>query len=293
MTSGSGSPVPAGGDATAVGALEAHLRRRRSEGRKLLIPYVTAGFADDWVTVVQAVAEAGADAVEIGIPFSDPMIDGPTIQAASLQALQRGTTPSAVVAALAQADLPVPVAVMTYYNLVFRAGDVRFAAELAGAGVAGAIIPDLPLEEAGPWCAAADAAGVETVLLVAPSTPDERARALCRRARGFVYAVGLMGVTGERATLADTAGDVARRLRPLTDKPVCVGIGVSTAEQAAEVCRHADGVVVGSALVRRLLQGDGAHGAARFVAELRAGVDAAGDPAAGEPARGGPSAAQR
>jgi tryptophan synthase alpha chain len=229
---------------------------------------------DDWVEAVHAVADAGADAIEIGIPFSDPMIDGPTIQEASVRALERGTTPASILTELARTEIGVPLAVMTYYNLVFRAGHRRFADALVTAGVAGAIVPDLPLDEAGGWTEEADAAGVETVLLVAPSTPEERARRICKRSRGFVYGVGLMGVTGERSVLAATAREVAGRLRPLTDMPVCVGIGVSNVAQAVEVCREADGVVVGSALVRRLLDGAGPEGAAAFVAELRAGIDA-------------------
>ncbi len=174
---------------------------------------------------------------------------------------------------LARADLAVPVCVMTYYNIVFRMGLRRFARSLVDAGVVGAIIPDLSLEESDEWCAEADDAGVATVLLVAPSTPLERARAVCGRARGFVYGVGVMGVTGERGALAVTAGDVARMVRSVTDRPVCIGIGVSTPEQAAEACADADGVVVGSAIVRRLLEGAGPEGVGDFVATLRAGID--------------------
>jgi tryptophan synthase alpha chain len=255
--------------------LESHLRARRDAGKKLLIGYVTGGMAPDWTDAVQAVVDAGADAVEVGIPFSDPMIDGPTVQEASVQALRRGATPVNVVDALARADLGVPVCVMTYYNIVFRAGLRRFARTLADAGVTGAIIPDLPLEETGPWCAEADEAGVDTVLLVAPSTPPERARRVCARARGFVYGVGVMGVTGERSELAASAKHVATMVRGLTDVPVCIGIGVSTPEQAAEACDSADGVVVGSAIVRRLLAGEGPAGVGAFVAEMRVAMDAA------------------
>ena len=254
--------------------LESHLRQRRDAGRKLLVGYVTGGMSPDWCESVQALADGGADAIEVGIPFSDPMIDGPTIQESSLQALRRGTTPTTVIDALGRADVGVPLCVMTYYNIVFRAGLRRFARSLADAGIAGAIIPDLPLEEAGPWCDEADAAGVETVLLVAPSTPEERARRVCARARGFVYGVGVMGVTGERAALAASAVGVAAMVRAVTDTPVCIGIGVSTPGQAAEACAAADGVVVGSAIVRRLLDGAGPAGAGAFVAELRAGIDA-------------------
>jgi len=256
-------------------SLESHLRARRDAGGKLLVGYVTGGMAPDWLEAVEAVVDAGADAVEVGIPFSDPMIDGPTVQEASLAALQRGTTPLDVVGALARADLRTPVCVMTYYNIVFRAGERRFAHSLAEAGVAGAIVPDLALEEAGPWCAEADAAGVATVLLVAPSTPKERARALCARSRGFVYGVGIMGVTGERDRLAASAHHVGAMVRELSDRPVCIGIGVSTPAQAAEACQHADGVVVGSAIVRRLLNGEGPEGVASFVTGMRAALDGA------------------
>ncbi len=256
------------------GALEKRLRARRDGGAKLLVPYITGGMGDDWLDAVHAVADAGADAIEIGIPFSDPVMDGPIIQEASVRALARGTTPASILAELARAEVGVPLAVMTYYNLVFRAGHRRFADSLVAAGVVGAIVPDLPLEEADGWSAAADEAGVETVFLVAPSTPDARARRICERSRGFVYGIGLMGVTGERAELAASAAVLAGRLRAMTDRPVCIGIGVSTPQQAAEVCGQADGVVVGSALVRRLLDGAGPAGAAAFVAELRAGIDA-------------------
>jgi tryptophan synthase alpha chain len=269
------APTPVAAPADTIGGLEAHLRARRHQGSKLLVPYVTGGMAPDWVDALLAVADAGADAVEIGIPFSDPMIDGPVVQEASLRALQRGTTPASVLGELARVDIDVPLCVMTYFNIVFRAGLRRFARSLADAGVSGAIIPDLPLEESAEWCAEADAAGIATVLLVAPSTPEDRAAAICARARGFVYGVGVMGVTGERSTLASSAGEVAAMVRRVTDRPVCIGIGISTPGQAAEACREADGVVVGSALVRRLLDGAGPEGAAAFVAELRAGIDAA------------------
>jgi tryptophan synthase alpha chain len=257
------------------GALEQQLRTRRAQGRKLLVPYVTAGLDDDWPEVVRAVAAAGADAIEIGIPFSDPVMDGPVIQEASTRALERGATPPALLRQLATVDAGVPLATMLYYNLVFRAGHERFAASLAEAGVAGCIVPDLPLEEAGPWCEAADAAGVETVMLAAPTAPDERLPRVCARARGFVYSVGLLGVTGERATLAGTATELAGRLKRITDKPVLVGVGVSDAAQAVEVCRVADGVAIGSALIRRLLEGAGPEGAAAFVGEVRSALDSA------------------
>ena len=257
------------------GVLESALRAARASGRKLLVPYVTGGLGDDWADIVRAVADAGADAIEIGVPFSDPVMDGPVIQEASELALRAGATPVTVFDELRTIDAGVPIAVMTYYNLAFHMGHQRFAESLAAAGVSAAILPDLPLEEVGPWATAADAAGVETVLLAAPTAPDERLPLVCARARGFVYAVGLLGVTGERDALASSALVIARRLKAITDKPVLVGVGVSNAEQAVEVCAEADGVVIGSALMRRVLEGVGPAGAGGPIAEVRAALDAA------------------
>jgi tryptophan synthase alpha chain len=253
--------------------LEKALRAQRDAGRKLLIPYLMGGMTDDWTQTLAAVVAAGADAVEVGIPFSDPMIDGPVVQEAGLAALQRGVVTDQVLNDIARADTTVPVAVMTYYNIVFRAGHKRMARSMAAAGVSGAILPDLSLEELPPWAAEADAAGVETVLLVAPSSPEDRVEAICAQAKGFVYAVSRMGVTGERADVGSGARQVVERIRRYTDTPVCVGVGVSTPAQAAEVCEVADGVVVGSALVRRLLAGGGPEAAADFVGSLRQAID--------------------
>jgi tryptophan synthase alpha chain len=255
--------------------LEVNLRAARDAGRKLLVPYLMAGMSDDWLDTLRCIAASGADAIEVGIPFSDPMIDGPVIQLAAKMALERHTTPTSLLGELANADIGIPLVVMTYYNLIFRAGERRFARELADSSVSGAIVVDLPLDEAGGWCEEADDASVATVLLVAPTTPDERAKRICERSRGFVYAIATMGVTGERSELATTATDVASRLTRITDLPVCVGIGVSTPEQAAQVCKSADGVAVGSALVRRLIDGCGPEGAGAFVASIRAGIDRA------------------
>ena len=253
--------------------LEKELRARRERGRKLLIPYLMGGMTDDWTQSLAAVVAAGADAVEVGIPFSDPMMDGPVIQEAGLRALTRGTVPDEVLDGIARAEAPVPVAVMTYYNLVFRAGHRRMARSMAAAGVSGAIVVDLPIEELSPWAAEADVAGIDTVLLVAPSSPPERVERICARARGFVYAVARMGVTGERGDVGTDVAKVVGRIRSCTDMPVCVGVGVSTPDQAAQVCEVADGVVVGSALVRRLLQDEGPDGAASFIASFRDAID--------------------
>jgi len=250
-----------------MGGMDATFRDSRAAGRKLLVPYVTGGLAG-WQDAIRAAVANGADGIEVGIPFSDPVMDGPVIQEASERALRDGATPIGIVQALADLDVDVPLAVMTYYNPVYRAGHERFALRLAEVGVAAAIIPDLPFEEAGPWCEAADAAGIETVLLAAPTASDERLRRVVARARGFVYAVGLLGVTGERSSLADSAVVIARRLKAVTDLPVLVGVGISTPEQAVEVCEVADGVVVGSALVRRVLESGADEASADVVAEV-------------------------
>jgi tryptophan synthase alpha chain len=224
---------------------------------------------------VRAIADAGADAIEIGIPFSDPVMDGLTIQEASRRALDLGATPAGVIGDAASLEIDVPLVVMTYTNPVGHMGYRRFAAALADAGIAGAILPDLPLDELGGWAEAADAHDVETVLLAAPTTPDDRLAAICERSRGFVYGVSLMGVTGERTALASQAGEMGRRLKSVTDLPVLLGIGISNAEQAVEASRFGDGVVIGSALVARLLQGGGPDAAYEFVTEVRTALDGA------------------
>jgi tryptophan synthase alpha chain len=254
-------------------SLEGHLRDQRDRGRRLLVPYVTGGLGEDWPDVVRAVVDAGADAVEIGIPFSDPVMDGMTVQEASQRALEIGATPTSILDDVRAADVEIPLVVMTYYNPVHHAGHERFAASLAAAGIDGAIVPDLPVDELDGWADAADAAGVETVLLAAPPTPDDRLRVICNRSRGFVYAVSLMGVTGERAQLAARAREVGQRCKAMTDTPVLLGVGISNAEQAVEAAAAADGVIVGSALMSRVLRGEGADGAHDFVATLRKALD--------------------
>ena len=252
-------------------SFDVHFAAAKADGRKLLVPYITGGFPG-WDDAVRAAAAAGADAVEIGIPFSDPVMDGPVIQQASQIALDAGATPLAILDAVAELDVQIPIAVMTYYNIVHHDGHRRFAGRLVTAGVTGCIVPDLPLEEAEPWTRAADDAGVETIMLAAPTASDERLRRVVERARGFVYSVGLLGVTGERAELAATATKLAARLRRITDKPVLVGVGVSNAAQARQACTVADGVVQGASVVRRLME-DGPDAVGAYVAEVRRAID--------------------
>ena len=254
--------------------LEAHLRARRDAGRKLLVPYVTGGLGVDWPDVVRACAAAGADAVEVGIPFSDPVMDGPTIQAASEAALEQGTDLDQILDQLRSIDAGVPLVVMTYANLVFHKGYARFAAEAVAAGVSGIILPDVPLEEMGEWEPYAVKAGMETVMLASPLTPEERLVRLCERSKGYVYGVNLLGVTGERASVTDVATTLARRLKATTDLPVVMGFGISTPEQARDLAVHADGVIVGSALMRLRLDGASPEQIGAKVADLRAALDA-------------------
>ena len=205
----------------------------------------------------------------MGIPFSDPVMDGPTIQAANELALGAGATPTSILDSLRGADVGVPLAVMTYYNIVYRMGLKRFAETLAEAGVSGCILPDLPLEEADPWLEIAAAAGVESILLAAPTAPEERLPRICERTRGFVYGVGLLGVTGVRAELATSAIQIATRLKAVTDVPVPIGVGVGTPAQAVEASPNGDGVVVGFAVVQCMVDGAGPGGGAALVAGSR------------------------
>lgn len=256
------------------------LTRRKAAGQLSLVVYLTGGLPDLPTTtrLIEAVAAEGADAIELGIPFSDPVMDGPVIQAASQRALEAGTTPTDVFKACKPVAHVAPIGFMTYANIVHHAGWRRFAAQAVDAGMCAAIVPDLPLEEVDPWTDAAIAEGLDPVLFVAPTTPAERIAAIAARTRGFLYAVGVLGVTGERDSLARTATDLAARAKEVTDVPVLVGVGVGTPEQAAEVCQVADGVVIGSSVVRRVLQAPtpdvAVESVARFVAAMRNALDA-------------------
>ncbi len=241
----------------------------RAARRPLLVPYVTGGITADWTDLLLAYQQSGADAVEVGLPFSDPMLDGPTIQEASEAALARGATVESILADIAATPLRVPIVVMTYANIILRTG----AAGLAAAGVSGLIVPDLPLEESAGLEAETAAAGIDLVLLAAPSTPDDRLREIGGRSRGFVYAISVMGTTGERAALAASAATLAARVKAVTDLPVLIGFGVSTPAQAAEAGRAGDGAVIGAALMRRVLDGATAGALAADVAAYRAALD--------------------
>ena len=236
--------------------LEPSLRSRLEAGGRVFVPYVTGGLAGVDAELLRGLEVAGADAIEVGIPFSDPVMDGPVIQEASRRALEDGATPSSVLGTIKEAGLEVPVAVMTYANPVWHAGHEGFLDACVDAGVSGVIVPDLPVDEAGDWTSACRRASVAPVFLAAPGTSDDRLRAIGETSRGFVYCVATYGVTGARDQLAETAAELVGRLRPLTGRPLLVGMGIAEPAQAAEACAFADGVVVGSALVRRLLEED-------------------------------------
>jgi tryptophan synthase alpha chain len=239
-----------------VADLEAVLLSVVSRGGRAFVPYVTGGLAGVDADLLRGLEEAGADAIEVGLPFSDPVMDGPVIQEASRRALEDGVTPSSVLATVEEAGLGIPVAVMTYANPVWRAGHDAFLDACVVAGVSGVIVPDLPVDEAEGWVRACERASVAPVFLAAPGSPEARLRDIGHTSRGFVYCVATYGVTGERERLAETAAELVGRLRPLTDRPLLVGVGIAEPLHAAEACAFADGVVVGSALVRPLLEGD-------------------------------------
>lgn len=251
----------------------------RAERRAALIGYLPAGFptVPDSIALMETMVENGVDIVEVGLPYSDPLMDGPVIQEAADTALAAGcTTPRTIEVAGAVARTGAPTLIMSYWNPIERYGVYRFAQELADAGGVGVITPDITPEESGEWIDATDRSLLGRVYLAAPSSTPDRLQAVVSTCSGFVYAASLMGVTGARASVSDSARELVARLRPRTPLPIAVGLGVSTAEQAREVAGYADGVIVGSAFVREVLQADSprdaAAGVARLAGELAAGV---------------------
>ncbi|MET9434513.1 tryptophan synthase subunit alpha [Streptomyces sp. NPDC006551] len=236
------------------------LAKAKADNRAALIAYLPAGFptVDGGIEAVKAVFEGGADVVEVGLPHSDPVLDGPVIQTADDIALRGGVRIADVMRTVREAHAATgkPVLVMTYWNPIDRYGIERFTEELAAAGGAGCILPDLPVQESATWREHADKHGLATVFVVAPSSRDERLATITAAGSGFVYAASLMGVTGTRESVGEQAADLVRRTRATSELPVCVGLGVSNAEQAKEVASFADGVIVGSAFVKRMLDAD-------------------------------------
>ncbi|HEX6355825.1 tryptophan synthase subunit alpha [Actinophytocola sp.] len=256
------------------------LAKAKQENRAALVTYLPAGFPTvaGGIAAIQATLDSGADVVEIGLPHSDPVLDGPVIQTADDIALRGGLRIRDVMRTVREAYQATgkPVLVMSYWNPIARYGIERFAGELADAGGAGCILLDLPVQESGPWRRHATEHGLATVFVVAPNTTDARLREVASAGSGFVYASSLMGVTGARDSVSDAAGSLVRRVRAATDLPVCVGIGISNAAQAAQVAGFADGVIVGSAMVRAILdapdQASGLAAVRTLTTELADGV---------------------
>ncbi|GAA3445847.1 tryptophan synthase subunit alpha [Planomonospora venezuelensis] len=261
--------------------LQTVFAKAKADDRAALVGYLPAGFPtkDGAIAAATAMVEAGCDVIEIGLPYSDPLMDGPTIQDAVHRALTNGTRIADVLRTVeGVAKTGAATLVMTYWNPIDRYGAERFARDLADAGGVGTITPDLTPEESGLWRQASADAGIDTVFLVAPSSTEERIKAVADCCTGFVYAASLMGVTGARESVGAAAQGLVERTRPHTGLPVCVGLGVGNGRQAAEVAGYADGVIVGSAFIRRILDApDEAAGLAavrELGAELAAGVRA-------------------
>jgi tryptophan synthase alpha chain len=261
---------------TRIGETFSRLRTAR-EGA--LVAFLTAGDPSPELTpdLIRTIAEAGADVVEVGIPYSDPLADGPVIQASSQRALDRGVTPPSVLAMVraARALTGAPIVLMTSYNLVLQYGLATFASDAKEAGADGAILTDLPPEEAAPWKQAAQAAAFDTIFLVAPTSTPERIALIAREATGFVYCVSRTGVTGARRELPTDLATLLDETRRHTDQPLCVGFGISTPEHVAQVCAFADGAVIGSALVSLLHEKAADPRLMAVVAETVAGWKAA------------------
>ncbi|MFC3519928.1 tryptophan synthase subunit alpha [Streptomonospora nanhaiensis] len=262
-------------------ALQAALAAAKAQGRAALVGYLPAGFPDveSSIAVIEAMVEGGCDVIEVGLPYSDPTMDGPSIQRAAATALAAGTTPPDVLRVVeAAAATGAAALVMTYWNPVERYGVDRFCADLAAAGGSGVITPDLIPEEADEWFAATDATGLDRIFLVAPSSSDRRLDLTARASRGFVYAASLMGVTGTRAQVSGAAEKLVARTRAAAPEglPVCVGLGISNGGQAAEVASYADGVIVGTGFCERVLDAPDLRTATvavrAFAAELAQGI---------------------
>jgi tryptophan synthase alpha chain len=253
----------------------------KKKNETALIPYIMAGDPDMTATktLILEMEKAGGDIIEIGAPFSDPLADGPTIQKAALRSLRHHTSISDVLGLVADVrkTSKIPLIIMTYYNLIFHYGEERFVADAAAAGLDGIILPDLPPEEAGTFIAPAKKAGLDTIFLLAPTSTEERIKVVCKVAQGFVYYVSLTGVTGARTDIQHSVKDSLAKIRAHTEKPICVGFGISTPDQAAQIAGWgADGVIVGSALVKVIEESAGspelAGKAAAFVKALKQGV---------------------
>lgn len=258
--------------------------RLKKKNEKALIPYIMAGDPDLATTkkLILEMEKAGSDMIELGAPFSDPLADGPTIQKAAIRSLQNRTTIADILQLVSDTrkETNVPLILMTYYNLIFKYGEERFVTDAVSSGLDGLILPDLPPEEAGTLITSAKKAGLDTIFLLAPTSTDERIRMVSRLSQGFIYYVSLMGVTGAKDGPQSSVESALRKVKGTTEKPVCVGFGISTPDQAAQVAIWgADGIIVGSALVKIIEDHIGSPElvpkTAGFVRSLKEGVLAA------------------
>jgi tryptophan synthase alpha chain len=241
------------------------LQSLRDRQECALIPFITAGDPDLATTAaaLKILDAAGADAIELGVPYSDPLADGPVIQAAATRALAKGVKLNDVIEMVAQVSpqIAAPIILFTYYNPILNLGIRPFLTKIATAGVKGLVVPDLPLEEAEELLVPAAEIGIEVILLVAPTSSEERIAAIAAKSQGFIYLVSVTGVTGVRSGLEDRVGDILAKIRTITDKPIAIGFGISAPEHAQQVRKWgADGVIVGSAMVKRLAEGTPAQG---------------------------------
>ncbi len=243
--------------------------------KALLMPYTTGGYPTmhNCRHILDAFIKGGADMIEMGVPFSDPLADGPVVQASTQEALEQGVTPDDVLQLASEFSGRIPVVLMVYYNCVYAYGQDRFIEAAAKAGVDGLIVPDLPVDEGGEFIEACRSRGVDPILLVAPTSPDERIELIARSASGFIYCVSVAGVTGARTSLSDQLPDFLARVRARTKAPLAVGFGVSTPEHAAEVAKHADGVIIGSRLINLVSDAPDIDSACRAVQNLLSSVN--------------------
>lgn len=257
-----------------ISRIEETFRKLKKKGKKAFIPYIMAGDPSLERTkgVVLLFEECGADIVELGVPFTDPLADGPTIQRASERALEAGVTLRKVVAFVKdlRKSTQIPIVLMTYYNPVFKYGDESFIRDAKDAGVNGVIVPDLPPDEAASFTVASRKAGLDTIFLLAPTSTPDRIKRVAKQSRGFIYYVSITGITGSRLLLDGSMETVISEIREHTNKPIAVGFGVSTPEEASVVSKVADGVIVGSAIVKRL--NESPEQLKRYVTSLREAI---------------------
>lgn len=257
-----------------MNSIQALFAKLKTEGRSAFIPFLPAGDPDLAFTgaLLPKVAEAGADLIEVGFPFSDPIADGPVIQESYTRALAKHIKVDDIFGMLKAVDCPAPRMAMASYSLIWRYGPERFIAASLAAGVTGAVVPDLPVEEAEAFGKLAAARDFALTLLVTPTTSPARAEKIMKACTGFVYVVSVVGITGNQSAAVETIAALTARLRNLTDKPLCLGFGINTPEQVAAFAPYADGIIVGSAIVKKLTAPDAAEAIPKFIRELRSGM---------------------